>query len=222
LFVTIHHDRGSRSSTSATTCASTCANNLPRRTSRSVPHQEPARPGRISLDAAWCPRRLRAGLGRPGPGRARRRSSSASLSSPRSRRARWCGDAAGRRRQRSRSAPFDLPLWARTIMRAVGHERLLAIKACCRASPRFRLISEIKYYIGSREAAVMQDPILPAGCGASWGSWTGQAPPVLCRAPALLAISAGERANGVSARREVFTFGADLGGCRLRRVPPTG
>jgi hypothetical protein len=28
LFVTIHHDRGSRSSTSATTCTSTCVNNL--------------------------------------------------------------------------------------------------------------------------------------------------------------------------------------------------
>jgi len=28
LFVTIHHDRGSRSSTSATTCAPTCVNNL--------------------------------------------------------------------------------------------------------------------------------------------------------------------------------------------------
>jgi hypothetical protein len=28
LFVTIHHDRGSRSSTSATTCVSTCVNNL--------------------------------------------------------------------------------------------------------------------------------------------------------------------------------------------------
>ena len=34
-----------------------------------------------------------------------------------------------------------------------------------------------------------------------WGSWTGQAPSMLCRAPALPAISAGEWANGISARR---------------------
>ena len=46
-----------------------------------------------------------------------------------------------------------------------------------------------------------QGPLSPASCGALWGSWTGQAPSMLCRAPALPAISAGEWANGISARR---------------------
>ena len=110
------------------------------------------------------------------------------------------GDAAGRRRQRNRSAALELPLWARTIRRAVGHERLLAIKALLSWQPTISV--DIRNLILHRlaGAAVMQGPLLPADCGALWGSWTGQAPPVLCRAPALPVISAGERANGVSAR----------------------
>ena len=64
-----------------------------------------------------------------------------------------CGDAAGGHRQRNLTAPLDLPLWARTIKRAVRHERLLAIKACRRGSPRFRLIFEINT-VSVRVAAV--------------------------------------------------------------------
>ena len=40
----------------------------------------------------------------------------------------------------SRSAPVDLPLWARTIKRAVRHERLLAIKTVVRYARYFRQI----------------------------------------------------------------------------------
>ena len=84
------------------------------------------------------------------------------------------GDAAGGHRHRNLTAPLDLPLWARTIKRAVRHERLPTIKACCRGSPRLRLIFEIKYCIGSLAVAVAQGPLSPASCGALWGSWTGK------------------------------------------------
>ena len=40
----------------------------------------------------------------------------------------------------SRSAPVDRPLWARTIKRAVRHERLLAIKTVVRYARYFRQI----------------------------------------------------------------------------------
>lgn len=46
-----------------------------------------------------------------------------------------CGDAAGRHRQHNRSAPLDLPLWARTIKRPAGQERLLAIETPSPSQP---------------------------------------------------------------------------------------
>ena len=74
---------------------------------------------------------------------------------------------------RSATAPLELPLRTRTLKRAVRHERLLAVTACCRGSPRFRSVFEIKYCIGSREAAGTQGAVSPASCGALWGSWAG-------------------------------------------------
>jgi len=128
------------------------------------------------------------------------------LTGRRVRRCRWWPQAA------NRSAPFDLPRWARTIKRAVRHERLLAIRAYCRGCPRFRLIFEIKYCIGSREAAVTQGPLPPAGCGGLWGSWTGQPPPVPCRIPHCLPFpqvkgqTASPRVVVVRGRVELPTF----------------
>jgi hypothetical protein len=47
----------------------------------------------------------------------------------------------------NRGAPLDLPLWARTIKRAVRHERLLTIKARRGVCPLFSLRFEIRYYV---------------------------------------------------------------------------
>jgi hypothetical protein len=99
---------------------------------------------------------------------------------------RCCESPRTARPPRDYCLPIDLPLWRRTIKRAVRHERLLAIRAYCRGSPRFRLIFEIKYYIGSREAAETQDPPSPANCGTLWGSWIGQAPAMLYALPPCL------------------------------------
>jgi hypothetical protein len=116
----------------------------------------------------------------------------------------------------------DRPLWTRTIKRAVRHERLLAIKAYRGVNPLFLLIFEIRYYIGSREAAMIQVLLPPANLWGIVGILDWLTPPMLCRTPALPTISAGQRANGVSARREVFTFGIDLRGFGPCLDPPTG
>jgi len=47
----------------------------------------------------------------------------------------------------NRSAPLDLPLWARTIKRAVRHERPLVIKARRGVCPLYSLRFEIRDYI---------------------------------------------------------------------------
>lgn len=141
---------GRRCGPGAAGAGAVAAQDLPGRTSRSVLHQEPARPGRISLDAAWCPRRLRAGP------------------AVRARVVRG-GD---RVRHRSAYRGPDGPAGAEMLLAAAGSAtavRLLSFRSgrgrsggrsgtngCwrsrpyCRGSPRFRLISEIKYYIGSR------------------------------------------------------------------------
>ena len=51
------------------------------------------------------------------------------------------------------------------------------------------------------EAVMMQGLLPPAGCGGIVGILDWPAAPMLCRIPNLLTISAGKRADGVSACR---------------------